>query len=74
MILARMEGAEDLAFDAWTIVEPEPDFQAAARQATAGDARFRVVYLPQDAAGIPLDLNDLDQHGALGDYVDHVLR
>lgn len=43
MILARMDGAEALDFDTWTIVEPEPDFVAAARQGTAGDARFRVV-------------------------------
>jgi len=43
MILATLDGAERLSFDVWTIVEPEPDFQAAARQATAGDARFRVV-------------------------------
>lgn len=43
MILARMEGADALDFDSWTIVEPEPDFVAAARQATDGDARFRVV-------------------------------
>ena len=43
MILARMDGARDLAFDTWTIVEPEPDFLTAGRRATAGDARFRVV-------------------------------
>jgi SAM-dependent methyltransferase len=43
MILARMDGAEAPAFEHWTIVEPEPDFVSAARQATAGDARFQIV-------------------------------
>ena len=54
MILATLDGAERLAFDVWTIVEPEPDFQAAARQAIAGDARFRVVpgYLEAVLAGL----------------------
>jgi SAM-dependent methyltransferase len=57
MILARMDGAEALAFDSWTIVEPEPDFVAAARQATAGDARFRIVpgYLEAVLAGLQQD-------------------
>ena len=51
MILAAMATPLDLGFESWTIVEPEPDFVAAARAATAGDARFtiRSAYLEDDA-------------------------
>ena len=43
MILGAM--ARDLAldFDAWTIVEPEPEFQDAARAALGDDNRFSIV-------------------------------
>ena len=36
MILGAMARDLSLAFDTWTIVEPEPDFLSAARAATAG--------------------------------------
>ena len=43
MILGNMARDLDLDFDSWTIVEPEPDFLAAARTATASDSRFSMV-------------------------------
>lgn len=33
------------------------------------DARLRVVFLPRDSAGVPIDLNDLHLRGALGAYI-----
>lgn len=43
MILADMAKSLALDFDRWTIVEPEPDFVAAARAVTGADDRFIVV-------------------------------
>lgn len=43
MILADMAKPLALDYDSWTVVEPEPDFVAAARIATASDSRIAVV-------------------------------
>ena len=43
MILADMAKGMSLDFESWTVVEPEPDFVAAARAATRADGRINVV-------------------------------
>jgi SAM-dependent methyltransferase len=54
MILAAMARGMDLGFASWTIVEPEPDFTAAARSSLGDDARFAVVegYLEASEAAL----------------------
>lgn len=52
MILADMARGLGLEHDGWTVVEPQPDFVAAARQAMQDDPRFAVLpgYLEELAA------------------------
>ena len=43
MILADMAKSLSLDFESWTVVEPQPDFVAAARAATGADGRINVL-------------------------------